>query len=100
MPANMISALAGSSRKVIGSSIATVSAGPMPGSTPTAVPMVTPTSAHSRFPGVSAAANPSSSEPIWSISEPPGPDRQRQPDQLVEDQEHQGGEGPSEGEGA
>ena len=38
MPANMISEPAGSSLKVIGSSSATVSAGPMPGSTPTAVP--------------------------------------------------------------
>ena len=49
-----MSALAGSSRNVIGSSSATVSAGPMPGSTPTAVPIVTPTNAHSRLPGVIA----------------------------------------------
>ena len=41
-----------------GSSTATVSAGPMPGSTPTAVPSVTPTSAHTRFASVSALAKP------------------------------------------
>ena len=41
----MISEPAGSSLKVTGSSSATVSAGPMPGSTPTAVPSSTPISA-------------------------------------------------------
>ena len=41
-----------------GSSSATVSAGPMPGSTPTAVPSVVPASPHSRLAGVSATANP------------------------------------------
>ncbi len=49
MPANMISAPVGSSFTVNGSSIATVSAGPTPGSTPIAVPSVTPTKPHSRF---------------------------------------------------
>src|SRR5690606_6502250 len=59
----MMNALAGGTVKVIGSSSATVIAGPMPGSTPTRVPSVTPTSAYSRLTGVIAAANPSSSSP-------------------------------------
>ena len=45
MPANMMKAAVGSSVYVTGSNNATVIAGPMPGSTPTAVPRVTPTSA-------------------------------------------------------
>src|SRR5688572_3633451 len=59
MPANMMNALVGSRLKVTGRSTATVSAGPMPGSTPTAVPRVTPTRAHPRCGSVSAPANPS-----------------------------------------
>lgn len=43
MPASMISAVTGSKLNVIGSSIATVAVGPMPGRTPTAVPSSTPT---------------------------------------------------------
>ena len=42
----MMNALIGSRLKVTGSSTATVSAGPIPGSTPIAVPSVVPTSAH------------------------------------------------------
>jgi len=42
MPASMISAVTGSRLKVIGSSMAIVAVGPMPGSTPTAVPSTTP----------------------------------------------------------
>src|SRR5687768_4037953 len=64
MPANMMNALAGGTVNVIGSSSATVIAGPMPGSTPTRVPRVTPMSAYMRLTGVSAAAKPSSSN--WS----------------------------------
>ena len=58
MPANMMNALVGSSVKVAGSSSAIVSAGPMPGSTPTAVPSVTPANAQARCGSVSALANP------------------------------------------
>ena len=43
MPASMISAVTGSKLKVIGSSMAIVAVGPMPGSTPTSVPSSTPT---------------------------------------------------------
>src|SRR5687768_15385686 len=58
MPANMMSAPVGSSLAVSGSSIATVSAGPTPGSTPTNVPRVTPTRPQSKFIGCSATPNP------------------------------------------
>jgi hypothetical protein len=64
MPPNMMKALVGSRLNVIGSSSATVKAGPMPGSTPTAVPSVTPTSAHSRCAHDNALANPSRSSSI------------------------------------
>src|SRR5262245_11606383 len=58
MPPNMMKALIGSSENVAGRSTATVSAGPMPGSTPTAVPSVTPSSAQNRCESVSALAKP------------------------------------------
>src|SRR6185503_11417647 len=61
MPANMISAPVGSSFAVSGSSIATVSAGPTPGSTPTNVPSVTPMKPHNRLIGLSATPKPASS---------------------------------------
>src|SRR5215212_6877179 len=58
MPANMISAPVGSSPAVAGSRRAMVSAGPTPGSTPIAVPSVTPRKPHIRFFHVSATAKP------------------------------------------
>ncbi|GCL63621.1 hypothetical protein AQPW35_27020 [Rubrivivax pictus] len=58
MPAKKIMLAVGSTFSVIGSSMATAVAGPMPGSTPTAVPMVQPTSAHSRLIGVPAVMKP------------------------------------------
>src|SRR4051812_9862932 len=58
MPANMMIDPAGSSLKVIGSSSATVSAGPIPGRTPTAVPRRTPIRAKSRFIGWIATVTP------------------------------------------
>src|SRR6185436_2305372 len=61
MPANMMSAPVGSSFTVSGSSMATVSAGPTPGNTPTKVPSVTPMKPHSRFIGWSAMPKPCSS---------------------------------------
>ena len=42
MPASMISADTGGSAYVVGSSIASVATGPMPGSTPISVPISTP----------------------------------------------------------
>src|SRR5215216_2420745 len=58
MPANMMIDPAGSSLKVIGRRSATVSAGPMPGRTPTAVPRRTPMRAKSRFIGWIATVTP------------------------------------------
>src|SRR5215212_8291814 len=68
MPASMISAEVGSSSPRMGSSSATVMAGPIPGSTPTAVPMITPMRASSRLTGVAAVANPCSSSSRLSIT--------------------------------
>src|SRR6201999_1332168 len=53
----------------MGSSSATVMAGPMPGSTPTAVPSSTPITAYIRFIGVAASAKPWSSQLKLSMSE-------------------------------
>jgi hypothetical protein len=64
MPANMMKAPIGSLKlKVSGSSSAIATAGPIPGSTPTKVPSVTPAAASSRFSGRSAVPKPSAS---WS----------------------------------
>ena len=56
MPASMISEVTGSNLKVIGSSIAIVAVGPIPGSTPTIVPRKTPTKHQSKFHGLSAVS--------------------------------------------
>src|ERR1700754_4038441 len=61
MPAKKIIDAVGSTLVVMGSSIATATAGPMPGSTPTAVPMMQPISDQSRLMGVAAVARPASS---------------------------------------
>src|ERR1700712_620663 len=71
MPANMMNAALGGRLYVRGSSRATVIAGPMPGSTPTAVPSSTPITAYSRFIGVAACSKPCSSQFRLSISENP-----------------------------
>src|SRR6201991_2231983 len=55
----------------MGNSSATVIAGPMPGSTPTAVPSSTPITAYIRFIGVAASAKPCSSQLKLSMSENP-----------------------------
>ena len=67
MPAKKIIDAVGSTCDVIGSSIATVTAGPRPGNTPIAVPTTQPTKAHSRLIGVAAVAMPASSWPAMSI---------------------------------
>lgn len=54
----MINAPVGSTLAVMGSSKATVSAGPMPGNTPMAVPSRQPMKPHIRLIGVSAAEKP------------------------------------------
>ena len=65
MPPNMMKALVGSSPNVMGRRSATVSAGPIPGSTPTAVPSVTPANAQARCGQVSALANRE-----WTLASP------------------------------
>jgi hypothetical protein len=55
---------------VIGSSIATATAGPIPGSTPIAVPRAQPTRHHSRLLMLSAEAKPPINELKMSMSEP------------------------------
>lgn len=58
MPANIINALVGSTFAVIGSNTATVSAGPIPGRTPMAVPRKQPINPHIKLIGVRAAMKP------------------------------------------
>ena len=55
----MMSADTGGTLKVIGSSMAIVASGPMPGSTPISVPRKQPTKQNHRFCSVSATLNPS-----------------------------------------
>src|SRR6478735_4940792 len=87
MPANMMNAATGSSPYVTGSSSATAIAGPMPGSTPMAVPSSTPRAAHSRLSGVRAVPNPSMRELRAFMSEHSHQRTagQRHAEQLVED---------------
>src|SRR3982750_4742805 len=58
MPDSMISADTGFRLKVIGSSMAMVATGPMPGSTPISVPSRQPMKAYSRLIGVKATPKP------------------------------------------
>src|SRR5215204_4570751 len=58
MPASMISAPTGGRPYVIGSSIAMVATGPMPGNTPIRVPTSAPTRHRRRFCGVAATLMP------------------------------------------
>src|SRR3712207_4347444 len=84
MPAKRMNAPTGSSKlKVMGSSSATVSAGPMPGSTPTSVPSVTPAAASSRFSGDRTAPKPSIRLAAKS-SNTPGPRRQLHVEEVRE----------------
>jgi hypothetical protein len=64
----MISAVAGSKLKVIGRRSAIVAVGPMPGSTPTAVPNRTPMKQKSRFSGRIAVSSPRARLPNRSIA--------------------------------
>src|SRR5687767_357554 len=95
MPANMMSAPVGSSLAVSGSSIATVSAGPTPGSTPMNVPSVTPMKPHSRLIGFSATPKPAIRASKASKSNPRAAEQRLQPtrgqvdvQQLDEEEEH------------
>src|SRR5687767_11978538 len=58
MPASMMSAETGATLKVIGSSMAIVASGPIPGSTPISVPRKTPMKQNHRFWNVRATEKP------------------------------------------
>src|SRR5450759_2286471 len=60
MPASMISAGVGGRLKVIGSSIAMVATGPIPGNTPISVPRKQPTKQYHKFCKVNATEKPKS----------------------------------------
>src|SRR5689334_6456366 len=66
MPASMISAATGATLKVMGSSIAIVASGPMPGSTPMRVPRKQPMKQYQRFCQVSATLKPNTR--LWNSS--------------------------------
>src|SRR5215212_5300829 len=92
MPASMMSADTGARLKVIGSSMAMVATGPMPGRTPIRVPSITPMRQYSRFIGEMATPKPMTR--LWKISIMAGPrsaegfwpDREGQGQPLHEDQ--------------
>src|SRR6478752_9499582 len=71
MPEKKIIEAVTSTLPVMGSSIATATAGPMPGSTPTAVPRAQPTRHQRRLTGVIASAKPCINALKMSMSEPP-----------------------------
>ena len=68
MPEKKIIEAVISTLAVMGSSMATATAGPMPGNTPTAVPRAQPNSAQSRLTGVAAVAKPARSAFNMSIT--------------------------------
>src|SRR5262245_47601187 len=100
MPASMMSEDSGSSPKVIGSSIAMVGIGPMPGSTPISVPSRQPSRAKPRFLSDTAAPKPVAR--FWKTSSsmsaaPPG--RQRLAEHVDEDHDGEEREANPEQEG-
>src|SRR5947209_5162896 len=90
MPASMMSAATGFRLKVIGSSMAIVATGPMPGSTPISVPRITPMKQYITFSGWTATTKPI--QRLWKISiggalaEHLRPHREGQRQALHEDQ--------------
>src|SRR5690606_26669660 len=69
MPANMMNAAVGAIFTVTGNNSAMVSAGPMPGSTPMAVPSIDPRKAHMRLRGCNATPKPASRESSACMSD-------------------------------
>src|SRR5258708_3399565 len=109
MPASMISAPTGGRAKVIGSSIAMVASGPIPGSTPISVPTIAPTKHRKMFIGNgmvmprnpilrsmnwNTTPKPSARLVMRSMSGPlePRPELQRQVQPPREQQRAEGGE--------
>src|SRR5438552_14176077 len=75
MPASMISEAVGGRWKVMGSSMAMVATGPMPGSTPISGPSMQPIRAYNRFWKLSATVRPSPTFCRRSISPDSAEDR-------------------------
>src|SRR6478672_3413777 len=98
MPASMISAPTGGSPNVIGSSIAMVASGPMPGSTPISVPTSAPIRHSPRLIGVTATEKPcprlptSSKRISMSVSSEPWPQLKRQIEPVREEERAERGE--------
>src|SRR5947209_18616639 len=94
MPAKKIIEAVMSTLAVMGSSMATATAGPMPGSTPTAVPSTQPRKAHIRLIGLIAVAKPCRREAKMSISDPAGGGQAGEVDreELGEGPEHRCGD--------
>src|SRR5215471_10251960 len=74
MPASMISEAVGGRWKVIGSSMAMVATGPMPGNTPISVPSMQPSNAYIRFWKETATLRPSARLARSSMSPDPAHD--------------------------
>src|SRR5262245_29161237 len=79
----------------MGSSMAMVAMGPMPGSTPMAVPSSTPIRQNPRFTGVTAAPKPVARWASRSISA--RPDRDRLAEQIHKQHDGEGAHGDGEG---
>src|SRR3954470_9549930 len=96
MPASMISAATGLRLKVIGSSMAMVATGPMPGSTPISVPSRQPMKAYSRLIGVNATPKPIERwkirSMVFSTRDEAGPHRE------LQFQQHDEGKVPADGQ--
>src|SRR5205085_11511964 len=94
MPASMISAPTGGRPYVIGSSIAMVASGPMPGSTPISVPTSAPTRQSPRLVGVTAIEKPNQRFAKRSMgrSSEPRPELQRQVEPVGEQERAEQGE--------
>src|SRR5213075_911878 len=94
MPASMISAPTGGRPNVIGSSIAMVASGPMPGSTPIRVPTSAPIRQSPRLVGVTATPKPNQRFAKMSMMRPsePRPELQRQVQPIGEQERAERGE--------
>src|SRR5262245_58274329 len=95
MPASMMSAPSGGAPYVTGSSMAMVATGPIPGSTPMAVPSSTPIRQKPRLMGVRAAPKPVTRWARRSISTRPDrdPDRDRLAQQIHEQRDGEAAHG-------
>src|ERR687889_468876 len=106
MPDSITSEESGDSAKVIGSSIASVALGPMPGSTPMSVPISAPIKQYSRLSSVRTAPKPkarwlrrSASISALRHRQPGSDDRHRQSQCPCENEDTEGGDDGREQDG-